>query len=330
MTPQPPKPNRAAEPVERFATDLTAIAGAAAVERDRFGVAVSGGPDSMTLLWLAHRLLGPRCLAATVDHGLRPAAADEATMVANWCAGQGIDHIILAPDTAISGSLQAAARKARYALLDAWQTREKIDWLLTAHHADDQLETLLMRLNRSSGVGGLAGIRARNGAVLRPLLAWPHAQLLEICAANHLPYCLDPSNLDDRYDRVRMRKSLADADWLDPRAAAKSAAALDDANEALDWTAREIIATWPDHDMPDMVRIDGYPVEIQRRVLAARLAALDPELPIRGDAMTRILSEMQRGKAAMIGDWRLVPQSGTTPPLWRIIRAPERKGQRDS
>ncbi len=213
MTPLLPKPKPAADPVQRFATDLAAEAGAAAVDQDRFGIAVSGGPDSMALLWLAHNVLGRRCLAATIDHGLRPESSDEAAMVAKYCAGQGIEHIILAPETPIIGSLQAAARGARYALLDAWQTQAKIDWLLTAHHADDQLETLLMRLNRSSGVGGLAGIRARNGRIIRPLLAWPHAQLVALCHDRDLPFCLDPSNEDERYDRVRMRKSLADADW---------------------------------------------------------------------------------------------------------------------
>ncbi len=330
MTPLLPKPKPAADPVQRFATDLAAEAGAAAVDQDRFGIAVSGGPDSMALLWLAHNLLGRRCLAATIDHGLRPESSDEAAMVAKYCAGQGIEHIILAPETPIIGSLQAAARGARYALLDAWQTQAKIDWLLTAHHADDQLETLLMRLNRSSGVGGLAGIRARNGRIIRPLLAWPHAQLVALCHDRDLPFCLDPSNEDERYDRVRMRKSLADADWIDPQAAARSARALDDADRALEWAARQIIATWPDNDTADLVRIDGYPVEIQRRILAMRLKALDPGLPVRGEAMTRILSDMERGKAVMIGDWRLVPITDAAPPLWRIIRAPERKGSRRS
>lgn len=328
MTPPPRKPKLAADPVQRFAADLTAVAGAAAVDRERFGVAVSGGPDSMALLWLAHQRLGTRCFAATVDHGLRPEAADEAAMVAQWCAVQGIEHIILTPTAAITGSLQAAARKARYALLGNWRTTAKLDWLLTAHHADDQLETLLMRLNRSSGVGGLAGIRARNGAVLRPLLGWSHAELLAICRENSLPYCLDPSNGDDHFDRVRMRKSLAAVDWLDPLAAATSAGALNDADLALDWAADHLISTWPDRDDAEVLRIEGYPIEIQRRVVAKRLKALDPDLPVRGDAMTGLLAQMGRGKAAMIGNWQIISVSDATTPFWRIIRAPERKGLR--
>src|SRR3546814_1335780 len=72
----------------------------------------------------------------------------------------------------ISGSLQAAARAERYRLLEQWRESHALDHVVTAHHADDQLETMIMRLNRSSGVGGLAGVRARNGTVLRPLLSW--------------------------------------------------------------------------------------------------------------------------------------------------------------
>lgn len=136
----------------------------------RFGVAVSGGPDSMALLDLAARAFSGRVEAATVDHGLREASADEAAMVADWCGNAGIAHATLHPKGAVRGNVQSWARSQRYALLEEWRTAQGLDWLLTAHHADDQLETLLMRLNRGAGVGGLAGVRARQGVVLRPLL----------------------------------------------------------------------------------------------------------------------------------------------------------------
>ena len=112
-------------------------------------------------------------------------------MVAQWCAGRGIPHATLSPSSPITGSIQASARAARYALLHQWRQERALGWLLTAHHADDQLETLLMRLNRSSGVGGLAGIRARNGTVLRPMLSWRRAELMEIARAQGL--CLTPA-----------------------------------------------------------------------------------------------------------------------------------------
>src|SRR3546814_5570008 len=84
-------------------------------------------------------------------------------MVAGFCAREHIPHAILHPAAPISGSLQAAARAERYRLLEQWREAHALDHVVTAHHADDQLETMIMRLNRSSGVGGLAGVRARNG-----------------------------------------------------------------------------------------------------------------------------------------------------------------------
>ena len=100
-----------------FAAALAAVAGEEGGSRGRFGIAVSGGPDSMALLDLAATALPGRVEAATVDHGLRPGAAEEAAMDARWCAGRGITHVTLRPAQPITGSLQAEARAVD--LLDA-------------------------------------------------------------------------------------------------------------------------------------------------------------------------------------------------------------------
>jgi tRNA(Ile)-lysidine synthase len=220
---------------ERFAADLRRLW----PEGGQLGLAVSGGPDSLALLLLAHAAIPGRFSVATVNHGLRREAGDECAMVERECAARGIRCSTLQVKVG-GGNMQASARDARYGALSEWMGRESLSALATAHHADDQAETLIMRLNRSSGLDGLAGVRPR-GAVpgsrlplLRPLLGWRRSELAEIVVRAGLQPALDPSNTDESYDRVRIRKALADAPWLDVAAVAASAAHLADAEEALE------------------------------------------------------------------------------------------------
>ena len=280
----------------------------------------------MALLWLAATTFPARVEAATVDHGLRAESREEAEMVAQWCAGQGIPHATLLPSSPITGSIQASARAARYALLHQWRQERALGWLLTAHHADDQLETLLMRLNRSSGVGGLAGIRARNGAVLRPLLGWRRAELMEIARAQGLPHVLDPSNDDMRFDRVEMRKSLASVDWLDPLAASRAAAACADADDALCWMVDDLATQHIRADGKARWMLDrhDFPREVQRRLIVRMLIAAEPDAPPpRGEAIDQALVQLLRGKKASIGQWLLDGGGG----LWTLYAAPRRSSR---
>lgn len=206
-------------------------------------MAVSGGPDSLALLLLAHGALPGRVLAATVDHGLRPESPAEAHAVAALCRRIGVPHEIAHVHVA-AGNLQERARAARYAALCASFARRGARVFATAHHAEDQAETVLMRLARGSGLAGLAGIRARRTIaspaptgdclVVRPLLAWRRAELAGVLSAAGVEAAEDPSNADPRFDRVRMRERLAAMPWLDPRAVARSAALLQEAEEAVD------------------------------------------------------------------------------------------------
>ena len=265
-------PSAGLEPsVTRLKDDLARLTGRESAAT-RFGVAVSGGPDSMALLWLASRAFPGRTHAATVDHGLRAESAVEAEMVADWCAAEGVPHATLTPLEPITGRIQSAARAARYRLLDTWRREQGIDWLLTAHHADDQLETILMRLNRASGVGGLAGIRERNGAVFRPLLGWRRAELMEIVARHALPHVQDPSNENMQFDRVAMRAHLAGVDWLDPVAASRSAAACAEAEEALQWMVDRIAAEHMEGSAGGPVTLSrtDVPREVLRRLSLLR------------------------------------------------------------
>jgi tRNA(Ile)-lysidine synthase len=150
---------------------------------------------------------------ATVDHGLRPEARAEAEAVAAWAAECGLPHRILAwtgrkPRTAV----QEAARMARYRLLAALTHETGASHLLTAHTLDDQAETILMRISRGTGIGGLGAMRAESawsGVVLaRPFLSVPKARLVATCRARGWPFLEDPSNQDLRFARARWRRIM--------------------------------------------------------------------------------------------------------------------------
>lgn len=306
--------------LERFVASMAAFNGSEGPLR--LGIAVSGGPDSMALLHLAHHAFPGQIAAATVDHGLRAASADEAAMVADWCASHAIPHATLHPDTQPQGNIQAWGRAVRYPLLEAWCAAQGLDLILTAHHADDQLETLLMRLNRGAGLSGLAGVRARTGRIARPLLGMSKAELLAYAQARGLPYVDDPSNLDPRFDRAALRAQLADAPWLDARAAGRSAAALAEADAALRWLVDDLAAR---HVRPDgaghVLDATDFPREVQRRLLLRLIARTDPAAPLpRGEAVDRLLAHAVAGEKASIG--ALILQGGKQ---WRVYPAPPRK-----
>lgn len=176
-------------------------------------VAVSGGIDSMALTLLAAawaRARGGQVTALTVDHGLRPESSRESAQVASWCAGRGITHAGLRWDGPRPATgIQAAARAARYALLEEWCRARGVLHLLVAHQREDQAETVLMRLLRGSGVDGLAGmaVAAERGAVrvLRPLLGVPRRQLKATLEAAGQAWIEDPSNRNPAYLRARLR-----------------------------------------------------------------------------------------------------------------------------
>lgn len=315
---------RAAEATLTSAALLDAVAriiGEGETRDARFGVAVSGGPDSMALLALALDAFPGRVLAATVDHGLRAESAAEAALVADFCQRRAVSHHILHPAHPISGSVQAAARAARYAALEQWRVEQGIDWLLTAHHADDQLETLVMRLNRASGLAGLSGIRAAQGRVLRPLLAVRRADLHALVAERGITVVDDPSNRDTRFDRARVRTALAETGLLDAAAVSASAAHLAQEEAALEWmTARLAEARITSDGTAFHVDMAMLPPALRRRLLNAGLAVAGAAAP-RGDTLDRAMMTVLRGDSAMIGDHILTRDSA----LWTIRPAPPRR-----
>jgi tRNA(Ile)-lysidine synthase len=226
----------------RFAADLAALW--PPEEREgALGLAVSGGPDSVALLLLAHAVLPGRIAVASIDHGLRPEAAQEIALVERIARERGIPFAPIAVSLA-PGNVQARARAARYAALAQWAQAARLGAVATAHHADDQAETLLMRLNRGSGLAGLAGVRARGMiagsevVLLRPLLGWRKAELETLVAEAGIVAARDPTNTDPDFVRARLRTHLADAaDWLDPAQIALSAAHLAESLQVIEWYA---------------------------------------------------------------------------------------------
>ncbi|NIY75921.1 tRNA lysidine(34) synthetase TilS [Thalassospira sp. HF15] len=179
-------------------------------------VGVSGGADSMALALLAHdwsQARGGHAIAVTVDHGLRKEASDEARWVAGELARYGIKHITKVWQGAKpTGAVQEKARQARYQIFDDLMYDTGIFHLLVAHHADDQDETIVMRRDRGATGLGQAGMSARrylrHGRLLRPLLGMRKNDLVATLMARGQGWIEDPSNRDEKFERVRIRKAL--------------------------------------------------------------------------------------------------------------------------
>jgi len=313
--------------VARFQSDLDALS----APGHRLGIAVSGGPDSLALLILAAAARPGLVEAASVDHALRPESKAETEMVAGLCRHLGVPHATLTvtwaekPSTAI----QERARDARYGLLAGWVSERELDALVTAHHADDQAETFLMRLNRGAGVRGLAGMRAIARVpgspipLLRPLLGWRRTELEAICTAAGLTPAIDPSNADERYERVRIRTALREADWLNGEGVARSAGHLATADEAIEWAAQQewdrAVTT---SDSSIAYALSGTPPEIVRRIVARAVTALAHEGPdeaLRGRELDPVIESLEAGKTATLRGVLCVGGSE-----WRFSKAPAR------
>ena len=289
--------------VERFRADLDAL-----IEADGpIGIAVSGGPDSLALLMLAAAVRPGEIEAATVDHGLRTGSREEAEMVAGICERLGVPHAILAIewDLPPTSAIQEQARAVRYGALAQWARQGELCALVTAHHLDDQVETMMMRLNRGSGVRGLAGMRRRSDTpgdkdlpLLRPLLGWRRSELERICTDGRVSAAEDPSNADERHERIRVRQALRNADWLDAEALARSAANIAAADEAIEWaTDREWSEAVEATEGRIVYRATTAPTEVLRRVVARAIAMLGTEGAsgeLRGRELDRLVADLQQ------------------------------------
>lgn len=276
----------------------------------RIGVAVSGGSDSTALLTLLTDFAREAEIdlhVATVDHGLRPEAAAEAEAVATLAAGMGHSHDTLRwTGWDGQGNTQDAARRARYDLIADWARGRGIAHVALGHTADDQAETILMRLARAAGADGLSGmpVRRRHREVLfvRPMLGLRRCDLQAMLRARGQGWIDDPSNDDTAYDRVRIRQAMQHLEPLGLTVPALASVASNSAaiRDTLDWYAFS--------EARACARVEGGDVviplrdlrrlrpEILRRILVVTLQWLTgSDYPPRRRAMTLLAEAVRHG-----------------------------------
>ena len=303
-------------------------------------VAASGGADSMALALLAAQWAaaqGGKAIALTIDHRLRPESTAEAEQVGRWLVARNIEHRVLAwGDEKPAAGVQAAARDARYRLLEGHCRERGILHLLTAHHRDDQAETVLLRLAKGSGVDGLSGIPPRQplGAVrlLRPLLQVDPARLRATCVAAGQGWAEDPSNQQARFARPRLRAVMGALarEGLTSESLNSVADRSRRARQALEHAAAAVLATacavFPEgYALLNVEPIVDCPSEIGLRALGqciaviggnrygARMAALErvsQEILVDGPARPRTLGgcvlSQKRGRILIRREQRAV------------------------
>ncbi len=281
-------------------------------------LAVSGGPDSVALMWLAARwrkgfARGPRLIAVTIDHGLRQESSREAREVKRLARGLAVEHRTLrwTGDKPRRG-VPAAAREARYRLLAQAARAARTSHVLTAHTRDDQAETLLMRLLRGSGIAGLSGIAReseRDGIrLVRPLLDVPKSRLIATLNKAKIVFADDPTNRDTAFTRPRLRAllPLLAAEGGDARGLARLASRLARANEAVEVLtdgAERYLALRSDPSRPglDACAFAGLPEEIRLRLLKRSLDRVGHEGPAELGKVEALLVMLDQAIAGQSG-----------------------------
>jgi tRNA(Ile)-lysidine synthase len=263
-----------------------------------YGLACSGGADSMALADAAIAELGAaNVVVIHIDHGLSSRSAEVGEQVASWARGQGVAAVVRRVEVERRASIEAAARDARYAALDAVRTELGAAWILVGHTARDQAETVMMRIVRGTGPAGLAGIAMVRGHFLRPLLQLPRELIELYVEARALPTWHDPMNDDPRIARVRFRNQIlpalrAENPALDD-ALCRLALAAREWTSALDQTA-EPVAKFPVAraklaKLHAAVRMRAYAIALEAEGLgydAVHLEAID-DLVMRNQAGER-------------------------------------------
>ena len=299
----------------------------------RILVAVSGGADSLALMVAAARVAAGRTGVASIDHGLRPEASAEVARVQELARSLGLPFHTESLHLRPGPGAEARAREARYAALDRIARENGYAAIATAHTADDQAETLLMRLARGSALRGAAAIRAEATRLLRPLLTVRRADTEAMVAAAGLEPARDPSNADPVHLRTRIRHHVlpvlrqAAGPSVTERLARFARSAAED-EELLAAYAAEALGRVRDGAGLDAVGVRALPWPIRGRVLRAWLEEIGH--PVSDRLLRDVSAAIDRGGRAGLpgravlateGSWvRVLPRTSSTgPPAHALI-----------
>lgn len=263
---------------------VRSLAAAGVGDRDRLGLAVSGGADSLALMHLVAAWRTDSVHVLHVDHGLRSGSEEDAAFVDAAASALGLPCSIVAVDvdTTGPGSIEASAREARYAALERAAASCDLRWVATAHTLDDQAETVLLRVLRGTGVGGLGAIRPVRGRFVRPLLDARGHELRDWLRSRGIAWRDDPTNADTRFERNWLRREVMPVlERRRPgaaRAIARLAAHARSDEAALDALAADVFGRARIDDngvLFEAGELDVLPRAVASRVVRRSLAFLD-------------------------------------------------------
>ncbi|MBM3467944.1 MAG: tRNA lysidine(34) synthetase TilS [Alphaproteobacteria bacterium] len=300
-------------------------------------VATSGGPDSLALALLAHQWAtarGGKAIALTVDHQLRKESRQEAEQVKAWMTSHAIEHHILTwvrldDQKKLESAIQATARQVRYQLLGDWCKENETKYLLTAHHAQDQLETFMIRLAKGSGLKGLTGIQAEVrtdfGRILRPLLQIDPECLKETLRTLKQDFIQDPSNENRDFTRIRWRKLLPSlaGEGLTPTSLQETLERLNDAQKLIDQymdiVLSRYICVYPQGYATLQKDIFQESVEGVEEAFKRILATIGTRnYPVRRKALREAIEALKTGKSMTLGGCQIINKEKE----WLIVREP--------
>jgi tRNA(Ile)-lysidine synthase len=268
-------------------------------------VAVSGGADSLALAYALNKEapeLAITLIAVTVDHQLQIGSGDQAKKVQEQLKSMGYQEVIIEKVSVIEKSgLEADARTARYAALDAIANSYGASQIFLGHTRDDQAETVLLGLARGSGTRSLSGMATINGKYARPFLQLTKAQTVAACAEAEVTPWNDPHNINEKFSRVRVRNKVMPVmeEEIGPgiaAALARSAAILRDDADALDEMAQAVISRVDLSDL-DCAALAELPRAIRSRVLRAAIYAA-------GAPSGSVSADHLAGVEALVTSWR--------------------------